>query len=275
VPAGKEREAQAQNPTRSITKATGSLLYLVAITDLPPTKSEVVRQAISLALDRRALSTRVFGGLDPPATGVLPPGMPGYRDPGNGPGPCSFCAYDPGQARSLIAGAHLPAGTTLTFAYAPGTDADRWAPGVASAVGATLGLHTKLLAKRPLSDYYAYLTGAHTGLLGALSMTMTYPTPENFLDPLFALGGAANFSRWSNASYTRHVAQANGETNDAARQVLYRDAEDIVLGSLPIIPLWWKGELRLADLSRFSKLTMDAFGYPTLETAVPKKGATG
>jgi peptide/nickel transport system substrate-binding protein/oligopeptide transport system substrate-binding protein len=275
VPAAKEKQAIAQNPQRLIKKPTSTLWYLAAITNLTPTHSVLLRQALSLAIDRRSISAALFAGLNPPATGIFPPGMPGYRDPGSGNGPCSFCTYDQGKARSLLAAAKVPKTTTITLAYAGSTYAETWAPRVAADIQRTLGLTTQLVAKKPLSDYRAYLTATPAGLLGALSWTMNYPTPESFLKPLFGGGGEANFSRWTNSAFRELTARAHSERSDGNRTALYRDAEDVVLTQLPVIPLWWQGELRLVNLSRFTGLAMDPFGYPTLETAVPTKGATG
>lgn len=275
VPASKQAQAEAQNPTRHIKKARSTLLYMAVVSDLPPTNNLLLRQAISLAIDRRRISADLFAGLHPPASGVFPPGMPGHRDAGNSTGPCFYCAFEPPRARELMRTGRVPAGTAVTIAYAGGTGGALWAERVAADLRRLLGLRTQVVEKKPLSDYRAYLAGARSGLLGALSLTMDYPTPEDFLRPLLSPGGEASYSRWSNAAYDQFIAQARTERNDANRQGIYRRAEDVVLTQLPIIPLWWQGELRLVNLPRFSKLDMDPFGYPTLETAVPKKGTTG
>ena len=274
VPSTKLREAQLQNPSRIVKRATGTLLYLVAITTLSPTRNVALRQAISLAIDRRALSTQLFGGLAQPATGVFPPSMPGYRDPGSGAGPCGYCTFDETRARGLLTAAHIPPATTIRIAYGSGSGTDAWAQRVAATITQTLGLKTQVIPKRPLSDFRTFLAGAKDGLFGALSLSMAYPTPASFLDSMFASGGEASFSRWSSPTFDSFATQGRSETNEAARETVYRHAEDAVLAALPIIPLWFEGELRLVNLSRFSKLTMDAFGYPTLETAVPAKEAT-
>lgn len=275
VPSAKQKQAEAQNPQRLIKKATSTLWYLVAVTDASPTRNPLLRQALSLAIDRRSLSAALFAGLHPPATAIFPPGMPGYRDPGTGSGPCFYCRYDPAKARELLTDGRVPPTTTITVAFAGSTAAEEWAGRVAQDIARILGLRTDVVSKKPLSDYRAYLTSTRSGLLGALSWTMTYPTPESFLRPMFAPGEEANFSRWSNPSFDRLIAAAHVERNDEKRTSLYRQAEDLLLEQLPIVPLWWEGELRLVNRPRFTNLDMDAFGYPTLETAVPEKGAAG
>ena len=275
VPRAKEKQAEAQNPQRLIKKATSTLWYLVVVTDQAPMRNVLLRQAVSLAIDRRAISASMFAGLHPPATGIFPPGMPGYRDPEGATGPCLYCGFDPARARGLMADGRVPPSTTVTLAFSEGTFAEEWVPRLAQDIQRTLGIRTEIVSTKPFSDYRAFLASARTGVLGALSRTMSYPTPDSFLRPLFAPGGDANFSRWENPTYTGYIEEARVERKDAERNVIYRRAEDLLVTQLPIIPLWWEGELRLVNLSRFPDLGMDPFGYPTLETASLKKDATG
>ena len=274
VPPEKWREAQLQNPSRLIKRATGTLLYLVAITDLSPTKNVALREAISLAIDRRSIATQLFAGTAQPATGVFPPAMPGYRDPGSGGGPCDLCTYDETRARSILAAAHIKPTTTVRVAYGEGSGTDAWAQRVTAEIGRVLHLPTQLIPKKPLSDYRAFLAGAKGGLVGAESIAMRAPTPADYFDRLFTPGADLALSRWNSGAFNGLVSQAGSETNDVGRDALYRHAEDAVLSALPIIPLWFAGELRLVNLSGFSKLSMDAFGYPTIDIAVPVSEAT-
>jgi ABC-type oligopeptide transport system substrate-binding subunit len=271
VPPNSERQAEAQNQSRVIKKSPSTLLYLVAITDLSPTRNLLLRQAISQSIDRRAISTRLSAGLDPPATGIFPPGMPGHRDGSGGTGPCFFCLYDPGKARDLLSAGRVPANTLITLAYPAGLGMDEWVDEAAASIQRATRLPTRVVPKRPLSDYRAFLKGAKGGLFGAYSLTMSYPSPESFLQTMLAPGGDVNYSRWSNPAYDQYTADARVARDDMDRLALYRRAEDLVLNNLPIVPLWWRGELRLVNLNRFTGLDMDAFGYPTLENAAPKK----
>jgi len=275
VPPTKLRQAETENPSRVIKRSPSTLIYLVAITNLGPTQSTPLRQAISYAIDRRAISAKVSAGIDPPATGLFPPGMPGYRDPGSSSRACSYCSYNPPRAREILKLSRVPASTTITVAFPAGLGADAYAAQVAAYIHANLGLQTRLVEKKPLSDYRSFLSTTTAGLLGSLTISMSYPSPENFLRSMFAPGGDANYSRWSNPSFDQFMTQARTERNGATRIESYRRAEDLVLANLPVVPLLWRGELRLVNLSRFTKLDMDPFGYPALETAVPKKGTSG
>ena len=179
---------------------------------------------------------------------------------GTGTGPCFYCAYDPGRARELLSDGKIPRSVTITLAFPGATFAEQFVDRVALDIQRTLGLHTDVVSKKPLTDYRAFLAGTSKGLLGALSWTMRYPTPDSFLRPLFGPGGEANFSRWHNPTYDGYMAAAHAERTDADRLAIYRRAEDLLVSQLPIIPLWYEGELRLVNLPRYTGLDMDPFG---------------
>src|SRR5579859_1949797 len=55
-------------------------------------RNKLVREAISLAIDRQEISTKLFADLDTPATSLLPPAEAGA--PANA---CPYCRYDPAR----------------------------------------------------------------------------------------------------------------------------------------------------------------------------------
>ena len=81
----------------------GATYYFFMNTRRAPFSDVRVRRAVNMAIDRRALAA-AFGGQAAPTDRVLPPGVPGYRDPGALAGP------DVAAARRLVsrAGATAP-----------------------------------------------------------------------------------------------------------------------------------------------------------------------
>ena len=55
----------------------------------------LLRQAISMAIDRDAINESVYNGLRTISTGVTPPGIPGFAE-----NLCDYCAYDPEAAQA-------------------------------------------------------------------------------------------------------------------------------------------------------------------------------
>lgn len=74
-----------------------------------PLRDVRVRQALSMAIDRRAIAERIMDGLATPAGQLLPEGMRGTV-PGAGVLP-----YDPARARALLAEAGVANGLTFTL----------------------------------------------------------------------------------------------------------------------------------------------------------------
>ena len=56
-----------------------------------------VRQAISLAIDRERINDQIYDGARVSATGVTPPGIPGFTE-----GLCEYCAYDAEAAQQAF-----------------------------------------------------------------------------------------------------------------------------------------------------------------------------
>jgi len=77
--------------------------------DRNPLRDARVREAMSLAIDRRALCERTLDGLASPASNLVAPGILGHHD-GFKP-----VAADPAAARRLLAEAGLPEGFGLTL----------------------------------------------------------------------------------------------------------------------------------------------------------------
>ena len=275
VPSQRIKEAETQNPARWVRRSTDALFYLAAVTDASPTRNRSLRRAISQAIDRKSISEAAFGGLNATATGIVPPTFPGYRKPGSdGVGPCKLCVYDPVAARKDLADGKVPSGIEVVLTYPQGFRVETWIQRIADQLRANLGIKPKLVAKRPLSDYLAGLSEIRSGALGALSWRTDFPGPDGFLSPLFRRDVDENYSRFSNAEFETLMASAHEERDPRSRTRLFQEAEDLVLDELPIIPLWWEGQFRLANLAKFDGLTMDAFGYPTLEL-VRLKARTG
>jgi peptide/nickel transport system substrate-binding protein len=70
-----------------------------------------VRQALEYAIDRKTLTTAVFGKYAQPNTGMLVSGLPGYSSSEG-----SQYSYDPAKAKQLLAQAGYPNGFPMTVA---------------------------------------------------------------------------------------------------------------------------------------------------------------
>lgn len=249
-----------------------------------------VRQAFSLAIDRTQIAGSVFGGSAAPAVGLVPPSVPGsastalvtpaphQRFPNQvlvtpGPGAaCPACDYDPARARQLLASAGVALTGRVPLYYAAGGGEDAWMQAIAGDLRANLGIDAEAVpiaveprANLTRGEAAAALQGAAPAGV-AVQDVLRYPTPDAVLGPVLGSGGALNFTGFSSPALDRALAAADAIGRPAARATAYAQAERAALATLPVIPLFWPGGVRLARLARWSGLGMDTFGDPTLRT---------
>jgi len=74
-----------------------------------PIRDWRVRRAMSLGIDRAAIRDRIMGGASEPTRNIVPPGFFGYVDE------LQPDAYDPDEAKRLLAAAGYPDGFSITF----------------------------------------------------------------------------------------------------------------------------------------------------------------
>jgi peptide/nickel transport system substrate-binding protein len=77
-PADQLRTVKQQNKDRFEEYVTNSTYYFFLNNEIAPFNKKEAREAVNLAIDKRALA-RLFGGLLEPGCNFLPPGMQGYK----------------------------------------------------------------------------------------------------------------------------------------------------------------------------------------------------
>ena len=204
-----------------------------------PLKDRRVRLAMSKAINRQAIVDRVMEGAAIPAGQLLPDGFFGVS-PTLKPEP-----YDPEGAKKLLAEAGYPQGFRLTL-HSPN---DRYINDekIAQAVAQMLsriGIKTEVVAM-PQAVYFSRASklefslmlvgwGAETGEPSSplKSLLATYDPAKGF--------GAANRGRFSDPKLDELLVQALATVDDAKRELLLRQATEVGIGDLGIIPLHYE-----------------------------------
>jgi len=65
-----------------------------------------------------------------------------------------------------------------------------------------------------------------------------YNDPNTFLD-MFVSDGPNNNTGWSNAKYDQLIDQAKSAANPEQRMAILREAEEILLEDMPIVPIYF------------------------------------
>jgi peptide/nickel transport system substrate-binding protein len=225
-----------------------------------------VRQAISSAIDRRAIVEQLMTGFAVPSTSALTPIMRGYANLGEIP-------YDPDKARALLREAGLPAGFKTHISTTP-----RYPMGVelAEAVSAQLklvgidaaiqvydwGTMVQFWAGLPpeKNPQQMFIMGAGASTAdadwGLRPIFQTAPTNEN------------NYGYYSNAEFDRVIQAAMRETDAAKRQALYKRAQEIVYLEDPGAVWLFDNFYIVATRNAVAGVTPSALGVVTFERAV-------
>jgi oligopeptide transport system substrate-binding protein len=209
-----------------------SVSFLGLLTGVPPLDVLEVRQAVAHAIDRGALVEQ-GNGARREATGILPPGLPGYSPARK------VLAHDPDRARDLLAKAGFPGGRGLppVRLYTSGKSAastrvhDSLRRDLA-AVGIVLDVRAV-----PWQDMTRRLED-HAAPSFMLGWVADLADPDAFLRTLFESGGSANLFDFADPEADALLGDGARETNPVRRVRIYRQAERRILEQAPLVPLY-------------------------------------
>ncbi len=209
-----------------------SSYYYMINTTKPPLDDLRVRRALSMSVDRDLLNETVLENIMVPAYFLTPPGTVGYEPP------VTF-AYDPEQARALLAEAGYPNGEGFPYfeiLYNTQENHRRIAVAIQEMWRETLNIDVGIVNQ----EWQVYLESvgninydvARRGWVG------DYVDPNTYLD-MFITGGGNNNTGFSNARYDEIMLnEAPLKLNNEERFALYTEAETILMDNMPIIPIY-------------------------------------
>jgi peptide/nickel transport system substrate-binding protein len=207
-----------------------------------PLRDQRVRMAISKAIDRDAIVSRVMEDVAIKAGQLLPEGFFGVSSK------LQPVAHDPNGAKKLLAEAGVPNGFRLTI-HSPN---DRYPNDakIAEAIGQMLtriGIDTQVVTMTSGVFFREASSGGPDKtpkfsliLVGWGSGTGETSSPLKSLlatfDPKKGMGGA-NRGRYSNAEVDKLIDQALATVDDGKRQDLLARAAEVAIGDVGIVPL--------------------------------------
>jgi oligopeptide transport system substrate-binding protein len=224
---------------------------------------EKVRLGLSMAIDRKTITQKIFQGTRTPANDLTSPVLGaagGYSDSIGG----ESVTYDPAKAKQLIQeGGGIPGGH-MTIGYnADSGSHKQWVDAVCNSINNALG-DNKACVGAPtgtFADFRNQITKGEMTQPFRSGWQMDYPLIDDFLTPLYATGGSSNDSKYSNPQFDALIKQANAEPDTAKAITLYQQAEKILMKDMPVIPLWYQNG-GAGWSSRVSNVTENAFSYP-------------
>lgn len=206
-----------------------------------------VRQAISMAIDREALARQVFAGTRGPATSWVSPAVPGYRADACG----GVCDYNLSQARRLYEEAGGYPGEFQLTVNADGGHKP-WADSVCNQLKNALDLDCQVNLLNSQGDAARALqAGRLTGLIRQ-GWTVDSLSARSHLE-LYDSRSRLNLVGYDNPAFDAALDAALTATTQAAANEAYRNAELLLTGNPPAIPLWFSStphgwSTRVADV---------------------------
>ena len=208
----------------------GVYYYLINTTK-PPLNNPLVRRALNLAVDRKAITDELLRGGQIPGAHFVPLGFPNYQSP---PGP----EYDPAEAARLLAQAGFPNANgfpDIEILFNTSESHRKIAEAIqqmwAKNLNIRVALHNEEWASYLKSRNDLEYDVARAGWIG------DYPDVSTFTELLQGNNGNNN-TGWKNPEYDNLLGLARQESDPARRMDLFKRSEAILLNDLPVIPIY-------------------------------------
>ena len=228
------------NPDLHRAPPSFSTSYIGLNVNEPPFDDPKVRQALNYAIDKETISSEILAGLVVPATGILPPGFPGYNPDQRG------YEYDPDKALQLLQESkygddleNMPR-IILTHAASFGSSVGLDLEVILEMWRQHLGIEVEI-QQTEFATYLQDLIKRRFQIF-QIGWIADYPDPENFLDMLFHSESNNNHTGFNNAEVDQLLEKARVEAQQDVRYDLYRQVEQLIMDQAPWVPLWYSGE---------------------------------
>lgn len=197
----------------------------------PPLNNPLVRRALNMAVDRRAITDDLLKGGQIPTSHFVPVGFSDYRSP---PGP----EYDPKEAARLLAEAGYPDGRgfpQMEIIFNSSELHQRIAETIQQMWASNLHIQVRL-HNQEWATFLKRLRSLDYDIARD-DWVADYADPTTFLD-LLESGNPNNGTGWKSAEYDRLLAEARHETDASKRMAVLERAETVALQALPVMPLY-------------------------------------
>lgn len=198
------------------------------------------RQAISHAIDREQITETIFNGTRTAARDYTTPVIAGWSDsvPGS-----EVLDYDPELAAELWAQAEeIEPWGDRTFTISTNTDSDHqvWVDAVNNGIRNTLGIEAEIISFPTFAEFLGARDDQQIQGLFRAGWQGDYPSQANFLAPIYTAGAGSNDGFYDNPEFEELIRQGNAASSVEEANEFYTQAQTVLFGDLPGIPLWYQ-----------------------------------
>jgi oligopeptide transport system substrate-binding protein len=239
IPPDRLAAAPTDFPDRFAQSPSTSILYMAFPAYLPQFTKEH-RQALSMAIDRELLIEKIFNGSGEAAHSVVPSNLGGRSEV------CPSWDYNPDMAKQIWDAAGPLDGFDVWFNAGAGHE--DWVEAVVNMWNNVLGVDPGSISFQTAewADYLDHADNKEFTGPFRLGWGQDYPSPLNFLEPLYASymtaqDGGSNASYYDSPEFDaklnegKEAIAASGNLNDAIP--FYEQAEDILCDDAQTMPI--------------------------------------
>jgi len=222
-----------------------TISYLAFNAKAAPFDDANVRRAFGLAIDRSKVTSVTFNNMISPATGILPPQLPGFTSDDK------TLKFNPDAAKAALAAskyknaAGLPpiTMTEIGGGASAGLDTQAYIEQWKQVLGITVQVKQQ--------DTASFFDDQQKGRLQMFNAgwVMDYPDPEDVLDLKFYSKSTLNDIGYSNPDVDRILEQARIERDPGKRLAQYQDVEKRLINDGAWLPLYFGGSHQVVNAS--------------------------
>jgi methyl-accepting chemotaxis protein/ABC-type transport system substrate-binding protein len=207
--------------------------YLGYDSSTAPFNRVEVRQAMNLAIDKRAINEKIFAGLSIPAQGLLPPGLLGYDASLRGH------EHDPERARTLLRQAGLGSGFNVEYRT---WDTDEFnnsgmVPLIIENL-AEIGIRVNV-TRHSATDASSVRAKRGHGLVYCANWYADFPDPDNFFYIFFHSDASSIRGLYFHRpELDAQIIEARRSNDTEKRANIYRSLNQMVVREAPLVPLF-------------------------------------
>jgi ABC-type transport system substrate-binding protein len=257
IPPDVIESAQEEFGDRFIETESSQITYLGMPTYDERFADKRVRQALSLGIDREAISEAIFSGTRAPADSFIPPVLDGYRS-----GSCTYCALDVDRANQLLDEAGFDRSQPVELWFNSGAGHDAWMEAVGNQLRQNLGVDFVLQGNLDFAEYLPL--GEEKGYTGPFryGWSFDYPSADSYLTPLFTPSSfpplGSNYSFYDNPQVNDLITQ--GDQAPTAEEAItdWQAAEDLLAEDMPFVPMFFT-EIQSVHTENVDNVRLDLF----------------